>query len=186
MRISIQFFGGRGSGGGKRSGGGRGKKENTLSGVEESIRNNSYESAVVFDKDGKIIMNKTGSEHEVKFSKADMASMKDGVLTHNHPGTTSAMSTFSKADVDLATKSGLQQMRAVTKDTTYTLTKVANKRSRNNFASDYGDAIRREGQRLSLSVTSDKVLSQKLTAFGSNWLKNNSNDYGYSYAEIKK
>lgn len=176
-------MGGRGSGGGKGGGGG---SKNTLSGVEDSIRNNSYESAVVFDENGKIILNKSGSEHEVKFSKADLASMKNGTLTHNHPGTTEAISTFSKADVDLSVRSGLKEMRAVTKDTTYSLTKVSNKRSKSNFASDYGDAIKREGQRLSLSITSNKVLQQKLTSFGSNWLKNNSSKYGYRYSETKR
>lgn len=177
-------MGGNGSGGGKRSGGGGSK--NTLSRVEDSIRNNSYESAVVFNENGKIILNKSGSEHEVKFSKADLASMKNGTLTHNHPGTAEAISTFSKADVDLSVRSGLKEMRAVTKDTTYSLTKVSNKRARTNFASDYGNAIKREGQRLSLSITSDKVLQQKLTSFGSNWLKTNSSKYGYSYSETKR
>lgn len=178
-------MGGRGSGGGKRSGSGGGSK-NTLSAVEDSIRNNSYESAVVFDENGRIILNKSGSEHEVKFSKADLALMKNGTFTHNHPGITEGISTFSKADVDLSVRSGLKEMRAVTKDTTYSLTKISNKRLRTNFASDYGDAIRREGQYLSLSITSNKVLQQRLTQFSSNWLKTNSSKYGYSYREIKR
>lgn len=182
--ISIQFFGGRGGGG---SGGARGRRagKNTLEGVEASIRNNSYESAAIFDENGNLLLRKTGGDHEVRFSKAETALLKDSVFTHNHTGTTDAVSVFSKADINLTTKYGLKEMRAVTSDTTYTLTKVANKRSKSKFAEDYGDAMRREGQRLSLSVTSNKALSQKLSSFCSNWLKNNSSKYGYIYKESR-
>lgn len=176
-------MGGRGSGGGNRSGGGGG----TLSGVEKSIRNNPYETAVVFNSSGKRIINKTGSEHEVKFSKADLASMKDGTLTHNHPNTENVLTpTFSSADIDLTTRSGLKEMRAVTADTTYSLVKVSNKRAKNKFATDYKDALRREEQRLSLSIPSSKARRPKMASFSSTWLKNNAPKYGYSYSESKK
>ena len=153
--------------------------------MEDSIRNNSFESAAVFDSSGNLLLRKTGGDHEVRFSKSEAALMKDGVFTHNHTGTTDAVSVFSKADINLATKYGLKEMRAVTGDTTYVLTQTANRRSKNKFAEDYGDAMRREGQRLSLSITSNRVLSQKLSSFCSNWLRNNSNKYGYTYREVK-
>ena len=177
-------MGGRGSGGsGGTRGGGRAGK-NTLDGVEASIRNNSYESAAIFDANGNLLLRKTGGDHEVKFSRAETALLKDSVLTHNHPEM-DALSVFSKADINMTTKHDLKEMRAVTRDTTYTLTKVENKRSKSKFAEDYEDAMRREGQRLSLSITSNKILSQRLSSFCSNWLKNNSSKYGYVYKESR-
>lgn len=173
-------MGGRGSSAGAGSG-------KSLERAEASIRNKPYETAIVFNASGKQIINKVGSEHEIKFTRADVSSMKGGVFTHNHPsGGTEAIATFSRSDIDLATRSGLKEIRAVTKYNTYSLTKISNKRSKKDFATDYGDAIRREGQRLSLDITSNKVLQQKLTSFGSNWLKNNASKYGYVYSEAKR
>lgn len=188
IKISLQFFGGRGGGGSGGARGGRagGGGKPTLSGVEDSIRNNSYESAAVFDENGNMVLQKVGGDHEVRFSKADLAAMKNGTFTHNHTSSGEAVSTFSAADINLATRSGLHEMRAVEGNKTYILTKTANKRARNSFSTDYADAMRREGNRLSLSITSNKVLSQKLTSFCSNWLKNNASKYGYTYRETTK
>jgi NAD+--asparagine ADP-ribosyltransferase len=55
--------------------------------TEEEIRmNRNFETAVCFDKDGNILIDKRGGATSVAFTNDEVAKMKDGILTHNHPG----------------------------------------------------------------------------------------------------
>ena len=167
-----------------RGGGGGGSKspvtkESTLAKEEAAIKGNNFETGIVVDANGKVLVRNTGDGSEVKFSKADTAAMKDNTLTHNHP----EGSTFSPADVELATKYGLSEIRAVSSNKTFSLTRVANKRGKNQFSIDYKDAMRREANRLSLDIMSDRAFNTKMNTFRSNWLKSNASTYGYSYSE---
>lgn len=171
-------MGGRGSGGGKRSGGGGGmSKSSTLSKTESQIRNNSFETAVLVDERGKILLNKSGGASEVRFSKADTAVMKGNVLTHNHP----EGGTFSPADIETTVKYGLSEIRAVSSKSSESLKQITNKRNKKAFSSDYRDAMNREKARLSLDIMSDKAFTSKMELFRRAWLKNNSSKYGYQY-----
>ena len=177
-------MGGRGAGG--AGGGGRGgsskqpvTRASTLAKEETAIRGNNFETGVVVDANGKVLVRNTGTGSEVRFSKADTAVMKGNTMTHNHP----EGSTFSPADIDLATKHGLSEIRAVSTNKTFVLTKTANKRIAKSFSTDYKDAMRREANRLSLDIMSDKAFNTKMNAFRSSWLSNNASKYGYSYSE---
>lgn len=166
---------------GARGGGGKSAvtRESTLAKEETAIKNNSFETGIVVDADGKVLVRNEGYGSEVRFSKADAAAMKGNTMTHNHP----LGSTFSPADVELATKYDLSEIRAVSSSKTFSLTKVANKRVKNQFSTDYRDAMRREANRLSLDIMSDKAFNAKMNTFRSSWLGKNASKYGYSYKE---
>ena len=110
--------------------------------------------------------------------------MKDGILTHNHPGGT----TFSPDDVHIAVKADLKEIRAVHKDGAYSLTKVANvPQSEVKFSNDYTDAINTKILSMSKNIGNRKTFNKQeqaeINKYRSNWLKNNASNYGYSYKE---
>lgn len=76
--------------------------------VEDQIRHQDFESSACVDKDGNVLFFKDGEESEVNFTRDECLSMKDNILTHNHPGS----SMFSKEDVDMFVVWGMQGIRA--------------------------------------------------------------------------
>ncbi len=78
---------------------------------ENTIKANDFETAVVFDKKGKKSLQKSGDISSVSFSQEQVLKMKEGILTHNHPRSTS----FSLTDFRLLMNSGMKKMRIVTK-----------------------------------------------------------------------
>tara|TARA_R110002012_G_scaffold73119_2_gene186640 strand:- start:116 stop:997 length:882 start_codon:yes stop_codon:yes gene_type:complete len=91
--------------------------------TEKSIRNNKKESFFAYDKDGKVIFQKKGTESHVGFTNFDLLDMKANgveVLTHNHPTIFKVKNaTFSYQDISLAMKYDIPEMRAVGKDRVY-------------------------------------------------------------------
>lgn len=81
-----------------------------IHGVEDKIRNQSYESAALIDKDGNQIFFKDGEKSQVQFTPDEVASMKGAVLTHNHP----SGSMFSNEDVAMMVGGDLYGIRATT------------------------------------------------------------------------
>lgn len=92
--------------------------QNGIQSYERGIARNKTETAYVFDKNGKIIIEKEGTVDSVNFTKAELKRMKGNVLTHNHPG--EGMS-FSVDDIRLACKHGLNEIRATTKNGTFVM-----------------------------------------------------------------
>jgi hypothetical protein len=94
--------------------------EERIRAVEARISRNAFETAVVFDKDGNVVFEKTGDEDEVKFTREDLSKFKGHIFTHNHAynevsedvdgANTSA---FSSDDLMLAYQHGLQEVRMV-------------------------------------------------------------------------
>ena len=76
--------------------------------VEDQIRHQEFESSACVDKDGNVLFFKDGEESEVNFTRDECLSMKDNILTHNHPGS----SMFSKEDVDMFVVWQMQGIRA--------------------------------------------------------------------------
>ena len=76
--------------------------------VEDQIRHQDFESSACVDKDGNMLFFKNGEESEVSFTRDECLSMKDNILTHNHP----ASSMFSKEDVDMFVVWQMQGIRA--------------------------------------------------------------------------
>ena len=72
----------------------------------------TVEYAYVFSVDGALLFHRTEEAvSRVRFSHAELALLPGAVLTHNHPGSRS----FSEADVKLAMRIGLAEMRVVTR-----------------------------------------------------------------------
>lgn len=84
---------------------------------EKVIRGFEREKAILYDRHGQIIFQKSGQEHSVSFTQKELRSMKGGVLTHNHPGG----ATFSPADINMLRTVGLEEIRAVGRDGVYVL-----------------------------------------------------------------
>lgn len=95
----------------------------TLAGVEGKIRYQRFESAALFDASGNQVFFKDGEKYEVSFNESEVAMMKDGVLTHNHPrgwefpesDPRHIGNSFSDSDIFLASQGDLREIRAVSR-----------------------------------------------------------------------
>ena len=94
----------------QRQGRGRGKLRHAVTAVEKKIADNDFETAAVFATDGTLLLRKTGERASVRFTQQEVLRMIDAaVFTHNHPRNTS----FSLADVDLAWRLRIEEIRVV-------------------------------------------------------------------------
>jgi hypothetical protein len=89
--------------------------------IEKQIRPQRYESAVLFDESGNQVFFKDGAKDEVSFTYEELAKMKNGILTHNHPdgwdhpesNVRRGGNSFSDDDMDLAAAGDLREIRAI-------------------------------------------------------------------------
>lgn len=97
---------------------------------EGEIRmNKNYETAVSFNKNGDIVINKDGESRHVSFTKEECRKLKNTVLTHNHPSGWNYNedsiyrigNSFSKDDISLAVQCDISEIRAVTPNYTFVL-----------------------------------------------------------------
>ena len=87
-------------------------REATLASVEDRIRDNPTETAVVVGRDGRVLLDKTeGSATAVHFSRDELSLFRGSTMTHNHPASTS----FSRDDVSLAIEEGIEEMRVTSR-----------------------------------------------------------------------
>lgn len=98
--------------------------------VEKEIRMNAkFETAVVFGRDGRKLLDKRGQARSVAFTAEECRCMKDAIMTHNHPSGWSYPgksimrmgNSFSKEDISLAVRYNLSEVRAVTPIYTFVL-----------------------------------------------------------------
>ncbi len=80
-----------------------------LEATEARIMLNPKESAHLFTEENTPFFAKKGTRTYVSFTKAEVAKMKDAILTHNHPQGTA----FSFADIDMAFVADLSEIRAI-------------------------------------------------------------------------
>lgn len=96
--------------------------------VETRIRQlATHEEAYAF-KDGVQVLAKGGGAADVQFTDAELAQMKDAILTHNHPrGLRDGLpsNSFSGADWFTGTGADVAEIRAVAYDFTYSVTRPA-------------------------------------------------------------
>lgn len=101
-----------------------------VSDVESNIRQNkSYETGVLFNKDGSIVIDKRGGHSNVQFTKDECLLMNDRIFTHNHPSAWGYAendimrigNSFSKQDIALAVGNNLAEIRAVTPNYTFSM-----------------------------------------------------------------
>lgn len=87
--------------------------------AESGIRKNDYETLLVIDEHGMVVHAEKGSQHQVRASdKALRLLAKDGyAMSHNHP----SCSSFSAADLRMASTLNLRYIRAVSKYRTFEL-----------------------------------------------------------------
>jgi len=91
--------------------------------MEDKIRKNrSFETGIIFEDDGTIVLERKGQKRRVSFTEEELELSKDKIFTHNHPSGWYAKegsfgrigSSFSAPDVLLAIKYDMKEMRAVT------------------------------------------------------------------------
>ena len=98
----------KGKGGGK--GGGRaGRSVKDIGAAEQNIINSPIEVAFGYDKDGNVVIDKNGTSSSVEFTLDELALLKNGTLTHNHPKGNS----FSLEDILVMHEHGLKEIRAI-------------------------------------------------------------------------
>jgi SPP1 gp7 family putative phage head morphogenesis protein len=97
--------------------------ERTREEVEKIIRDKEHtlidrttEKGILYNKNGKILLEKEGDAESVSFTKAERKRMNGNVLTHNHPGIGVA---FSDADLRMACAYNLNEIRATGKTGTH-------------------------------------------------------------------
>lgn len=78
--------------------------------VENDIRNDHLENGVVFDENGKILLEKRGQPDRLEFTDSEVLLLKNRTFTHNHPNG----GTFSNKDVLMAATYDILELRVVT------------------------------------------------------------------------
>ncbi len=88
-----------------------------LRAVESQIAGDKVEHAIALDSDGQVLLRKKGREADVGFTADEIDSLRDTVLTHNHPHG----SGLNIRDVNFAMRADVRQVRAVTRSDAYSL-----------------------------------------------------------------
>lgn len=109
-------MGARSGGGGGGVGGGSRALSAALNVHEKAIRANNYETLIVFDKNGNILVNKIGGAHSVSYGM-DGSKTTDAIVTHNHPSGAS----FSHQDIAGMVYHNQKEMRATGKEYTFSI-----------------------------------------------------------------
>lgn len=94
----------------------------TILEYEDQIRRQRYETALVWDVAGLLVLRKDGNVRSIEFSDNEVALMNKGVLTHNHPSGLRYPEddprvfghSFSDDDICTACLAELAEIRAVT------------------------------------------------------------------------
>lgn len=106
------------------------KLYNKITNTENEIRlNKSFETGVLFDRNGNVVIDKRGAKYSVAFTDEECAKMKDCVFTHNHPrgwqepekSLGRIGNSFSPADMYLAIAHNVSEMGAVTPNYTFAM-----------------------------------------------------------------
>lgn len=104
------------------------KLYNKITNTENEIRlNKKFETGVVLDRNGNVVIDKRGAKYSVEFTDEECAKMKDCIFTHNHPRGWQESekslgrigNSFSPADMYLAITHNVSEMRAVTPNYTF-------------------------------------------------------------------
>lgn len=116
---------------GSTRGGGSKLSESALSKAlkigEAEIRYRKTEKGIAYDKDGNILFQKSGERSSVNFSDVPDSLKVNAILTHNHPSGTNNRygigSSLSGTDIVFAVNKNLSQIRAVSGNYTFMITR---------------------------------------------------------------
>lgn len=164
--------------------------------VEDNIREDALETAFAVDGNGNIVFNRSDdAEDYVIIPDEDKPKLKNAVFTHNHPRGT----TFSGMDLSAAYDGMIKEIRACSKDITYSLkrqfsVKQAIPSHYANFANDYTAAVKHYNESVTdplwdkgpkTQALADK-LNNMVETYKREWLKGNAKSYGWKYTEETK
>ena len=165
--------------------------------IEKSIRiNKSFETGVLFDINGNVLIDKRGKARSVAFSSDEIKKMKDGILTHNHPGGWNAKpnnilhigSSFSIDDLKMAINADLLEIRAVGPLYTYSMkrpdkgwgVKIA------DFKLAYGVIERKVQRELIQAIKENRITVDQANALHYHIVsKRVAQKYGWEYKKAK-
>lgn len=85
--------------------------------VDQSLRGRKTERLIVLDSEGRVLVDKEGSDNDVQFTNEEVASMAGNVSTHNHP----TGKTFSEHDIYTGILRAEAGMRVVTDEAKYSV-----------------------------------------------------------------
>ena len=106
-----------------------------IANIEATImENKTFETAVVVDLKGNIVVDKRGQHTRVDFTSAELVKMKDCIVTHNHPlgwrydkkDIRRIGNSFSIEDIKLAINGDVMEIRAVTPVYTFSMKRPVN------------------------------------------------------------
>ena len=92
-------------------------RESVILAEESTIRYQTYETAVIVDDKGDVVIKKVGDTNSVTFTSDEKKLMEGHTLTHTHPSSCS----FSSQDILMAQILNLREMRAVSGKYTYSI-----------------------------------------------------------------
>lgn len=118
-------IGGSGGGGNSSEGGEKSSEEHSTEKTskiskkvypnERNFKDSKIEKSVLYDDDGSVLLEKTGSERQVRFSRQELEKFRGKVFTHSHPQDV----TLSPADLMRMQEYEIKQVRAVTSKGVY-------------------------------------------------------------------
>ncbi|MCL2074039.1 MAG: hypothetical protein FWH18_08965 [Marinilabiliaceae bacterium] len=145
---------------------------------EKSIRNNSFETLAVFDKDGNILLQNRGNETEAEAHAT--VNVENGILTHNHPNGGS----FSDIDIQSALHFNQAEVRVVTDTYTYSMKRpydgwgVSNRK----MIREYKKELKKVSSEYSKRVKEGKITSEEASIDTTHVvMKNLSKKYVWNY-----
>lgn len=104
---------------------------------EKEIANNRTETAFLFSPDGAELFQKDGDVSSVSFNSEELAMIKGGILTHNHPDSSS----FSPKDISFLLINDVTELRACFSNGTYILQRTKKTIGRKPSADDVEKAF---------------------------------------------
>lgn len=113
--------------------------------IEDSIKDNNFESLACLDSKGNALLNKPGEQYQVTINAFEVAKIrmasklgKGVVVTHNHPKMAGNYApSFSMQDIKCAGALGAKQIRAVTGDEIF----IMNPPKGKNFSSELSKKV---------------------------------------------
>lgn len=134
---------------------------------ENRVRFNDRETVAFYDRDGKKLFTKTGEPDNVKFdlTEAQEQILNRSVMTHNHPASAFAEKngwqwkgvSFSLADIEIAIKLNLAEIRAVGNAFRYSL-----RPGKNGWSKKFKEELSGEYEKIRAKITME--LGQKIVA----------------------
>ena len=163
---------------------------------EDSVRTDTIETMVFFDKNGNRIFEKKGDENEVSFTQKQAQMMSNNIVTHNHPlhdkkyyraeNYRKLGVSFSGTDIKTAISFNAAEIRAVTEKYTFSMKrpKTGWGVSGGSFIKEYNKEHKKVWSGVSKRIKSG-TLDRLLATADHTIMKTLSKKYGWDYSKKK-